>query len=112
MCRRRFLSDWNVKIDDLRVTWKSKVDELAGKLSAARRNRGWGGAEGGGGGGSGADGEGAPLLLLARMFAQEQAAIEELGDMWNRDAKWTEFFLPQVRCAWGLPSFAAQYYKL
>lgn len=36
------------------------------------------------------------MLLLARMFAQEQAAIEELEDMWNRDPKWTEFFLPQV----------------
>lgn len=77
------------------------MDEIATRISAARRNRGWGGAEGGGGGG-GADAldwEWGPLLLLARMFAQEQAAIEDLGDMWKRDPKWTEFFLPQVSCA-------------
>lgn len=103
---RRFLSDWNTKVDELRATWKTKVDELAEKLAVARRNRNrrWGGGaegiRGGGGGGGGwvGDGEGAPLLLLARMFAQEQAAIEELGDMWVRDPKWTGFFLPQVIC--------------
>ncbi|CAN0405484.1 unnamed protein product, partial [Ectocarpus sp. 8 AP-2014] len=37
--RRRFLSDWNTKVDKLRATWKTKVDELAEKLAAARRNR-------------------------------------------------------------------------
>ncbi|CAM9315331.1 unnamed protein product, partial [Ectocarpus sp. 6 AP-2014] len=115
--RRRFLSDWNTKVDKLRATWKTKVDELAEKLAAARRNRNrrWGGAEGsrggagGGGGGGGGwvgDAEGAPLLLLARMFAQEQAAIEELGDMWVRDPKWTGFFLPQYTLFLLYASFA------
>ncbi|CAM9282162.1 unnamed protein product [Pylaiella littoralis] len=116
--RRRFLSDWNTKVDALRVRWRSKVDELTGKLAAARRNRGWGGAEGGsggtgsgggsGGGGGGllVGGEGAPLLLLARMFAQEQAAIEDLEVMWNRDPKWTEFFLPQYTLFLLYASFA------
>lgn len=90
-------------MDKARETWASKVDELAGRLVAARqtlhRRSGDGAQGGGGGGGIGvftSEGEGAPLLLLARMFAQEQAAIEELEEMWNRDPKWTEFFLPQV----------------
>ncbi|CAB1096719.1 unnamed protein product [Ectocarpus sp. CCAP 1310/34] len=110
--RRRFLSDWNTKVDKLRATWKTKVDELAEKLAAARRNRNrrWGGAEGSrggaGGGGGGGGGWGAPLLLLARMFAQEQAAIEELGDMWVRDPKWTGFFLPQYTLFLLYASFA------
>lgn len=65
------------------------MDELKDKL-----RRGTSGGNSGGG-----DGEGAPILLLARMFAQEESAIEGLEEMWNHDPKWTGFFLPQVRAA-------------
>lgn len=83
---RRFLSDWNKKVEEFRETWASKVEELREKM----RNRAWGGVDSTGG-------ERAPLLLLARMYTQERSAIDELQDMWNRNPKWTEFFLPQVR---------------
>lgn len=86
MLCRRFLSDWNKKVEEFRETWASKVEELREKM----RNRAWGGVDSTGG-------ERAPLLLLARMYTQERSAIDELQDMWNRNPKWTEFFLPQVR---------------
>lgn len=71
------------------------MDELRDKLRRGTSASSRGG--GGGGGGVYGEGEGAPLLLLAPMFAQEESAFEGLEEMWNRDPRWTFFFLPQVR---------------
>ncbi|CAN0055344.1 unnamed protein product [Ascophyllum nodosum] len=88
--RMRFLSNWNHKVEELREKWGSKVEELREKM----RHRSWGAGEGGGVM-AGADKEKTPLLLLARMYMQDQSAIEELQDFWTLHPKWTEFFLPQ-----------------
>lgn len=94
---RRFLANWQEKANNLKRRWASKVDELRDKLRRGTSGGGGGGGGGGIGGGVYGEGEEAPLLLLARMFAQEESAIEGLEEMWNRDPKWTGFFLPQVR---------------
>ena len=82
-------------MEELREKWGSKVEELREKM----RHRSWGAGEGGGVM-AGADKEKTPLLLLARMYMQDQSAIEELQDFWTLHPKWTEFFLPQVGVWW------------
>ena len=78
-------------MEELREEWGSKLEELKENMW----HRSLGAADGGGVMG-GADREKAPLLLLTRMYIQDQSAIEELQDFWTLDPKWTEFFLPQV----------------
>ena len=78
-------------MEELREEWGSKLEELKEKMW----HRSLGAADGGGVMG-GVDREKAPLLLVTRMYMQDQSAIEELQDFWTLDPNWMEFFLPQV----------------